>query len=165
MWAPDRINTYADVRNNKTISSIYTSAMSSLGSPVKCDFGAPPIPGSTDQGRWLENTQPVIRGYHLTNIPLGNVSYECPAFRGYVGIPTKPGASNHTPKFTAHARTRVAHDVCLEAAKGMAIVGWKILSDQNTAEQVWDDFEKDKRNREQDVEIDKFGSLPGGGCC
>lgn len=55
--------------------------------------------------------------------------------------------------------------MCLEVAKGMAIVGWKILSDQNTAEQVWDDFEKDKRNREQDVEIDKFGPLPGGGCC
>lgn len=46
--APNRINTHADVRK-KTISAAYTTAMSGLSSPVKCDFGAAPIPGSTDQ--------------------------------------------------------------------------------------------------------------------
>lgn len=47
----------------------------------------------------------------------------------------------------------------------MAIVGWKILSDKNTAQQVWADFKKDKEDRERDVDLDQFGPLPGGGCC
>jgi hypothetical protein len=43
----------------------------------------------------------------------------------------------------------------------MAIVGWKILSDKNVAQRVCDVFENDKSDREQDVELDQFGLLPG----
>jgi hypothetical protein len=79
--APNRINTHADVRK-KTISAAYTTAMSGLSSPVKCDFGAAPILGSTDQSGWLDNDHHIIREDDLSNIASGNVSYECPAFQG-----------------------------------------------------------------------------------
>ena len=89
IWAPNKLNTHADVRN-KTISAAYMSAMSSLSSPIKCDFEAAPIPGSTDQSRWLENDHHIIRGDNLSNIASGNLSCECPAFQGYVGILDQP---------------------------------------------------------------------------
>ncbi|KKK25669.1 hypothetical protein ARAM_003711 [Aspergillus rambellii] len=140
----EKINTYADVRNNKSISSLYAAAMGNMGSPVKCDFAALPLPGSTDQG---------------------NVSYECPAFHGYVGIQAAPGATNHTPGFTAAAEKEEAHTLCLESAKGMAIVGWQILADENIAKQVRQDFEDDRNARESDVDLRMYDPLPGGGCC
>lgn len=57
-------------------------------------------------------------------------------FRAMSGFSTNPWAFNNTPGFTVHAATRVAHDLCLEAAKGTAIVGCKILSDKNMAQRV-----------------------------
>ncbi|OBT75128.1 hypothetical protein VF21_05475 [Pseudogymnoascus sp. 05NY08] len=136
------INTYADVRPNKPISTLYTDAMNKIGSPVKCDVNSPPVPGSTDQG---------------------NVCYVCPAFQGYVGIPADPGSYNRTAGFTAAAGAEIAHKLCLEPAKGMAIVGWQILSDESVATQVWKDFEEDSKIR--DLDEDVRVPVKGGGCC
>ncbi|KFZ25238.1 hypothetical protein V502_00289 [Pseudogymnoascus sp. VKM F-4520 (FW-2644)] len=136
------INTYADVRPNKPISTLYADAMDKIGSPVKCDVNSPPVPGSTDQG---------------------NVCYECPAFQGYVGIPADPGSYNHTAGFTAAAGAEIAHKLCLEPAKGMAVVGWQILSDESVATQVWKDFDEDSKIRDLDEDIRV--PVKGGGCC
>jgi hypothetical protein len=137
-----RINTYADVRPNKTICKLYAAAMATLNSKVKCDETSEPFPGSTDQG---------------------NVSYVCPSIHAYVGIITTPGASNHTPGFTAHAGTRDAHERCVVVAKGMAMAGWKVLVDDDAAAQVWKDFEEDKARRH--LPAGSFASGPVGGCC
>jgi hypothetical protein len=52
IWDSLSVNEYADVRSNKTLSSLYAQAMSSLSSPVDCDFEKPTeIAGSTDQGK------------------------------------------------------------------------------------------------------------------
>ncbi|KAH8884208.1 hypothetical protein GQ53DRAFT_880711 [Thozetella sp. PMI_491] len=124
------INTYADVRPNKLMCSLYAEAMSDIGSQVRNDTSSPGVPGSTDQG---------------------NVTYECPGFHAYVGIPSGPGCNNHTPGFTAAASTEEAHELCLSAAKGMAIAGWRILSDNETAAAVRREFETDKSKRDEDV--------------
>ncbi|PYI07541.1 hypothetical protein BO78DRAFT_469151 [Aspergillus sclerotiicarbonarius CBS 121057] len=122
------INTYADLRPNPTICRVYADEMAIMGSEVKCDLRSSGVPGSTDQG---------------------NVSYECPAFQAYVAIPAEPGCKNHTPGFTAVAGTREAHDLCIAAAKGMALVGWKVLADDNVALKVKSDFKLDQTLRDQ----------------
>jgi hypothetical protein len=54
IWDSSSINEYADVRSNKTLSSLYVQAMSCLSSPVDCDFEKPTeIAGSTDQGKLI----------------------------------------------------------------------------------------------------------------
>ncbi|OBT50787.1 hypothetical protein VE04_09311 [Pseudogymnoascus sp. 24MN13] len=126
-------NEYADLRPNRTICTLYAEAMSlpSINSPVTCDFSnTEPGPGSTDQG---------------------NVSYVVPSFHGGFAIPCPPGAYNHTPGFTACAGTDEAHDLAVVTSKGMAIAGWKVLSEEAVAEKIWEDFKKDRR--EVDVEL------------
>ncbi|KAL2825077.1 hypothetical protein BDW59DRAFT_172571 [Aspergillus cavernicola] len=120
------VNKYVDLRPNPTMCTAYADAMQSLGFKVKCDLDSKGVPGSTDQG---------------------NVSYECPAFQAYVVIPAEPGRKNHTPGFTATVATREAHDLCIAVAKSMALVGWRVLADEDMAAKVKHDFEQDKKRR------------------
>ncbi|KAL3428365.1 amidohydrolase [Phlyctema vagabunda] len=115
-------NSYAELRPNKVICSLYADAMTSINSPVACDFDAAPGSASTD---------------------MGNVTYVVPGFHGSFGIPTTKGAANHTEGFTAAARTEEAHDFCIITAKGMAIVTWKILTDDAVAKKMKNEFEND----------------------
>ena len=108
----------------------FAAAMEQLGSPVSCKFNDPAsrVPASGDQG---------------------NVSYVCPAFHGGFSIPTGKGEFNHTPGFTAAAATPEAFRATLEAAKGMAMVGLKILQDNEFAAKVRADFDEDCRRRNE----------------
>ncbi|OKL58348.1 hypothetical protein UA08_06007 [Talaromyces atroroseus] len=139
-------NTYADLRPNKTLSTVYAKAMSKLGSEVRCDLTSAGVPGSTDQG---------------------NVTYACPGFQAYVGVPAQPGCNNHTAGFTAVAGTKESHELCLQAGKGMAITGWNILTDDEVAARIKADFEEDKTIRELDVQpsMDKKILLANAGFC
>lgn len=80
---------------------------------------------------------------------IGNVTYECPGIQAYVGIPAGPGANNHTPGFTAVAGSKESHELCIHAAKGMAITGLSILKNEEVAGKVKSDFEEDKKRRYQ----------------
>ncbi|KAJ5980086.1 hypothetical protein N7481_007384 [Penicillium waksmanii] len=119
-------NAYADLRPNKALATAYSQAMSQMGIEVRCDLSSSGVPGSTDQG---------------------NVTYECPGIQAYVGVHAAPGANNHTAGFTAVAGTRESHDLCLHAAKGMAIAGVGVLRSEGLAEKVKLDFEDDKKRR------------------
>jgi metal-dependent amidase/aminoacylase/carboxypeptidase family protein len=148
-----RVNTYADLRSNKTICSLYAEAMAKVGSEVKCDFNSPGVPGSTDQGTYQVSHVPTIlllaeREEQVTYEKLiGNVTYECPGIQAYVGVPAEKGCINHTPGFTAIVGTEESHKLGIEAAKGMALAGWRILADGEVAARVRDEFEKDKKLR------------------
>jgi len=74
----------------------------------------------------------------------GNVSYACPSFHGSYVIPTRPGEHPHNAGFTRAASTPEAHDLTISVGKGIALVGWKILSDDAFAKQVKADFNEDK---------------------
>ncbi|KAH8680746.1 hypothetical protein BX600DRAFT_519920 [Xylariales sp. PMI_506] len=114
---------YADMRPNKTICTLWADAMSGLGSEVNCDLTSQvPGMGSTD---------------------MGNVSYVCPGFHGFFGIPTAEGEGNHTAGFTKWAGTPVAHERTIVCSKGIAIAGWRILESEDVAKRVWEDFDKD----------------------
>ncbi|BAE65745.1 unnamed protein product [Aspergillus oryzae RIB40] len=116
---------YADLRPNKALCANYDSAMATLGFPVASSGATQP--GSTD---------------------MGNVTYVCPGFHGGFAVPADPGAFNHTPSFTKAAGTSKAYELALNTAKGMAVVGWNVLSDDSLAEGVRNDFEEDKKMRE-----------------
>lgn len=49
--------------------------------------------------------------------------------------------------------TRESHNLCLQAAKGMAITGWNILTDDAVAARIWADFEEDKAARDVDSQV------------
>ena len=97
----------------------------------------------------------------LTHASTGNVSYICPSFHGIFGIPVTEGAYNHTPGFTAAAGTDRAYDLAIVTAKGMAMTGWKILTDDGVAAAVRQDFEDDKKIRDQPKEV----KVLEGACC
>ncbi|KAE8340492.1 hypothetical protein BDV24DRAFT_151856 [Aspergillus arachidicola] len=116
---------YADLRPNKALCANYDSVMETLGFPVASSGATQP--GSTD---------------------MGNVTYVCPGFHGGFAVPADPGAFNHTPSFTKAAGTSEAYELAINTAKGMAVVGWNVLSDDSLAERVRNDFEEDKKMRE-----------------
>jgi hypothetical protein len=147
LFGAPRINTYADVRPNKTISTLYAEAMADISSEVKCDMNSAGVPGSTDQGT-IPTSIAASNKYPANPKIIGNVTYECPGIHAFVGIPAAPGCNNHTPGFTAAAGTREAHELCIAASKGMAIAGWNVLADDEVAASVKRDFEEDKQSRE-----------------
>lgn len=91
------------------------------------------------------------------------MSYECPGFHGYCGIPAAPGANNHTPSFTAAASTQKAHELAMATSKGIAIVGWKVLTEDRLAAEMRRDFEEDMASASAGEAL--VNSVPGGGCC
>lgn len=85
----------------------------------------------------------------------GNVSYVCPAFHGYFGIPADEGVNCHSSAFTKAAGTILAHQRAVATAKGMAQVAWQVLSKDNISESVWEAFDADiataRRNAEREL--------------
>ena len=120
-----RDNEYAELRPNRTLCALYAEAMSlpSINSPVTCDFrDTDPFPGSTDQG---------------------NVSYVVPSFHGGYAIPCAPDAFNHTPAFTQAAGSEDAYLRTVDTSKGMALAGWRVLSEKDVVGRIWKDFDED----------------------
>lgn len=86
---------------------------------------------------------------------LGNVTYVCPAIHPHFAIPCPPGAFNHTPGFTACAGTDEAHAITVRVGKGLAVAGWRVLSDDAVANKVAEDWRRDveERQREEALEL------------
>ena len=78
---------------------------------------------------------------------MGNVSYVVPAFHGAFGIPAPKDAMPHQPRFAEASGTDAAHDVAVSCAKGMALLGWRVLTDDGVAAGAVRDFnEKEVSN-------------------
>lgn len=54
------------------------------------------------------------------------------------------GSGNHTKGFEIAAGLIESHHATLRAAKGIAIVGLKVIEDGEFTEQLWKDFEASK---------------------
>lgn len=78
-----------------------------------------------------------------SNGGLGNVSYTVPSFHGAFGIPAPENVAGHHPGFAAAAATDEAHAAAIQCAKGMAMLGWRVLTDDGIAEGARRDFEQD----------------------
>jgi amidohydrolase len=116
------LNSYADVRPSRALCEAYVEVMPE--GTVAMDEPADILAGSTD---------------------MGDVCYECPGFHGVFGIDTKEGEANHTKGFTAAAGTQDAFERALECGRGMALVAWKVLSDDGFAERVQKEWEEDMK--------------------
>ncbi|ROT38196.1 hypothetical protein SODALDRAFT_340407 [Sodiomyces alkalinus F11] len=114
--------TYMNLRINNTLSQEFAKGMTLMG--VKT------IPRSEEPFTFSTD--------------MGNVSYVVPTFHGAFGIPAPKDAMPHQPKFAEASGTDEAHDIALSCAKGMALLGWRVLTDDEVAAKAMRDFkEKD----------------------
>ncbi|KKY13171.1 putative metal-dependent amidase aminoacylase carboxypeptidase [Diplodia seriata] len=112
---------YKDLRANLTLCKTYVEDMRALGEKIILTEDEPAT-ASTD---------------------MGNVSYTVPSFHGAFGIPAPENVVGHHPGFAAAAGTDEAHAAAIQCAKGMAMLGWRVLTDDRIAEDARRDFEQD----------------------
>jgi len=79
----------------------------------------------------------------------GNVSYALPALHPSFAIPTDINSGNHSPGFEKSARSEAAHKATMVITKGLALLGFRILTDDVFFAEVQDSFEKSKATRPQ----------------
>ncbi len=115
-------NSYADVRPSAGLCRAYVEAMPP--GTVSYDSPADFLAGSTD---------------------MGNVCYECPGFHGAFGIATEPGQGNHTKAFAKAAGLDESFESALACGRGMAVVGWRVLSDDKFADEIRREWEADMK--------------------
>ena len=72
---------------------------------------------------------------------MGNVSWVVPSFHGAFSIPAPPDVSMHNPGFAAAAATEEAHEAAIKAAKGMAMLGVRVVMDEEVIKGAKKDFE------------------------
>ncbi|OBT93223.1 hypothetical protein VE01_08849 [Pseudogymnoascus verrucosus] len=118
----DAMGVYADLRSNETLCNEFTSAMSELGELYHSNIAS--------------NTAASF------GTDMGNVSHVVPTFHGLFAIAAAKGEANHTPDFKRIAISNEAYKSAINAAKGMAITGWKFLADDSVAESILLDFER-----------------------
>ncbi|PKS08716.1 hypothetical protein jhhlp_004769 [Lomentospora prolificans] len=118
----ESMNSYDDLRPSQALCSAYMEAMPK----GTVSWNDPPdfLAGSTD---------------------MGNVTYECPGFHGAFGIETEQGQGNHTKGFTAAAGTEDSYKRAMDCAKGMAVVGWRVLTDDAFANKVQTEWAEDMK--------------------
>ncbi|KAK0652826.1 hypothetical protein B0T16DRAFT_322197 [Cercophora newfieldiana] len=116
----EALNSYADVRPNRGLCRAFVEGMpeDEVAWAEPADF----LAGSTD---------------------MGDVCYECPGFHGAFGIATGDGEANHTKGFARVAGTEESLGRAVSCAKGMAVVGFKVLRDEEFAEGVRREWEGD----------------------
>ncbi|KPM36713.1 hypothetical protein AK830_g9862 [Neonectria ditissima] len=112
--------TYMDLLINNTLSQEFTQAMTLMGIKV-IPRSEEPFTFSTD---------------------MGNISYTVPTFHGAFGIPAPRDAMPHQPRFAEASGTDAAHEVAINCAKGMALLGWRVLTDDKVAQNAVRDFEE-----------------------
>ncbi|KAH8660090.1 metal-dependent amidase/aminoacylase/carboxypeptidase [Xylariales sp. PMI_506] len=120
---------YADLQTSVPICRAFQQAIEGLGHKVQCNIGRT-SPASTDQG---------------------NVSYACPSFQSLFGIPSPGGAYPHTEGFAEGAGREESFDRSLLSCEGLALTGYRFLTDDELAAEVKEEFEKQKLENEKPV--------------
>lgn len=111
----EHLGAYADLRSSLPICEAFQEAMTGLGYVMENNTDRVTSPASTDQG---------------------NVSYECPSWQGIFGIPSENGAYPHTEGFATGAGKLESFDRSLLSCEGMAITGYRFLTDTGLSDEV-----------------------------
>ncbi|GJJ72272.1 hypothetical protein EMPS_04629 [Entomortierella parvispora] len=139
---------YLPMPNNEHMASRYTEYMTGLGVHYRPREEQERQPsGSTDMGNV---------GHYLPGLHPG---FNIVALNGT----TDPDISNHSIKFTAQAKTEVAHLASLRSAKGLAMTGLDVLIEPGFAEAVKEDFEKIPKTSAEDYKMAR-AAISAGGC-
>ncbi|KAJ5815513.1 metal-dependent amidase/aminoacylase/carboxypeptidase [Penicillium riverlandense] len=120
-------NEYSDLRPSRALSAVYLAAMEKLDIPQYDNLN--------EVAPWL--------GSYSTD--MGNVTQACPGIHPCYWIPTDERVVNHTPEFTAAARTEESHQLTFATSKAMAATAFKVLSDDAFAKEVRNEFENTMR--------------------
>ncbi|KAF2672211.1 hypothetical protein BT63DRAFT_191451 [Microthyrium microscopicum] len=91
----------------------------------------------------------------------GNVSHFCPAMQAACFIDSK-GAVNHTPGFAEAAGTEDSFDRSLDCAKGLAAVGFDVLTDRMFGAAIKDGYMLDIARKAEVVTGDSGKEIPSG---
>ncbi|EGX88949.1 peptidase dimerization domain protein [Cordyceps militaris CM01] len=116
------INSYADLRSSMALCKEFVATLPQ--GTVSLDEPADFLAGSTD---------------------MGNVTYECPGFHGAFGIDTERGQGNHTRPFADASGLERSLDRAVEWGKSMALVGYRVLSDDDFNREVQEDWKADMK--------------------
>ncbi|KAI8452106.1 hypothetical protein BY996DRAFT_7248504 [Phakopsora pachyrhizi] len=98
--------------------------------------------------RYMEDQRGIevpLEGPILGSTDFGNVSYEVPSIHPLFKIPCEEGQGNHTKGFTRASAKLRAHQLSLESAKGIAIVGFRVLKDEGFSKAVYKSFLKSSK--------------------
>ncbi|KAJ4247443.1 hypothetical protein NW762_013118 [Fusarium torreyae] len=114
----DASPTYKNLRVDTALYTTHVEEMAKIGLKIKQEEC---VPASTD---------------------MGDISYYVPSFHGGFAIPTTPDVSVHNPKFTACAATEEAHQAALNSARGLAMMAFRVLSDDDLSRNARRDFEQ-----------------------
>ncbi|KAF3405620.1 Peptidase M20 domain-containing protein 2 [Talaromyces pinophilus] len=120
------INNYQELKNNKPICEAYMETLKEMGH--NCVLNDREVKGSLDGA----------------STDMGNVMHQVPGFHALFQIPTEDGAGNHTHGFTAGAGSPEGYKRGIVCATGMAVVGLRILMDDEFAKSVKADFEREE---------------------
>ncbi|TQV91522.1 aminobenzoyl-glutamate utilization protein B [Cordyceps javanica] len=118
----ESINSYADLRSSVELCKAFAATLPK--GTVSLDEPADFLAGSTD---------------------MGNVTYECPGFHGAFGIDTEKGQGNHTRAFADASGLDKSLDRAVEWGKSMALVGFRVLSDDDFNQVVHEDWAADMK--------------------
>ncbi|OKL63801.1 hypothetical protein UA08_00516 [Talaromyces atroroseus] len=83
---------------------------------------------------------PSIHGGNEPTQSQGNVSHVVPSFHGVFGIPTAPNIPGHHPEFAKAAKTDEAHEEAIICARGLAMLGLRVLTESGISEGAKRDF-------------------------
>lgn len=122
----EALNSYADLRSSMELCKAFVDAMPE--GTVSLDEPADFLAGSTD---------------------MGNVCYECPGFHGAWGIDTVEGQGNHTKGFADASGLEKSFESAIDWGKGISVVGWRVLSDDQFNETVQKDWQEDMKRAAQ----------------
>ncbi|RAK81159.1 M20 family metallopeptidase [Aspergillus fijiensis CBS 313.89] len=101
---------YTDIVLNDVLCQRYTKHMAACGRSI------------------IEKYEKVLTG--SSDVGTGNVSYVAPTLHSMFAIPAPDGCFPHHPSFTACAGTDEAHEEAIAVGKGLALLGWDMLSDE-----------------------------------
>ncbi|KAG5641428.1 hypothetical protein DXG03_005244 [Asterophora parasitica] len=121
----------------KRVVSCFHGAASSSGCVVRVEMIPPYLDLRQNAGLAREFSSNIISRYGMSvnetnsaaSTDFGNVSYELPSLHPLFAIPTQPNGGNHTAKFTESASTPEAHVATLNVTKGLALTGFRVISD------------------------------------
>ncbi|QRD93480.1 hypothetical protein F9C07_2260437 [Aspergillus flavus] len=123
----DEDGLYADIILNETLCERFTRPMAAYGKKFVQKLDQV-LTGSSDVGGFCKATISILLN-RVTNILQGNVSYVVPTLQAMFAISTSNGSFPHHPDFTACAGTDEAHDAAVLTGKGLALLGWNMLTD------------------------------------
>ncbi|KJK66643.1 Peptidase family M20/M25/M40 [Aspergillus parasiticus SU-1] len=103
----DEDGLYTDIILNETLCERFTGHMATYGK------------------KYVQKLDQVLTG----SSDVGNVSYVVPTLHAMFAISTSNGSFPHHPDFTACAGTDEAHDAAVLTGKGLALLGWDMLTD------------------------------------